>query len=677
MVKRHQPEPQSPQAQDPHPVPANTSDGGNPSNASPPSRRRYQRRKTLPELPLDIFYELLGHSTPIELLCLARTNKQFRQILMRKAAARYWKAARENVPGLPDCPPDLSEPAYANLVFDPHCHNCSKSTAANEPLWALRKRFCKKCAEECCSSRRWHVVRFAYGAMLPLPQAIINTKRDTHAVLNADHEAWLREMKDMSEAHREAFIKQKRDEKKEKEEHAELCSAWYAAQKKEREVASCDVRQTRFKAIIEKLNQNGWEAEVNFMAESQLSRIGRHPLNGITIVKVPRPLTDRTWPRVYQELLPTLQGQREALVRYQRKCIITDRIKLFNEVFGKKAPVEQLHLLCEIANLTEVKNLIVAPSNETITLEDFTRLLDVLPNLVNRCIEGRRKKLAEYVTEKAEAPADIDPLKLPAGTYFVSTSNVDNQQVDTIGYVILRPMLQFPFYCSTSDSKNLMHYCSCSACADIDPDTRFDTLVAHILKQNSWSAGRLLSGGNWLLRFIRMLVKHCGKDPRRTGTEELDSVDVRFRCGICYTVGEVANVMNWRATVSPPDISTWFRMLTSWMKLLSNTISNQVTHMTECRKKFRDRDMSWYRMETGLELDAPKVPILNRKPLLTVWKPSTHEIKTTVLAMEKQIEQENLDRAKTMDVWFCDFCSVSTPLKLTDRATLDAHYLDM
>ncbi|KAI0074572.1 hypothetical protein K474DRAFT_1601318 [Panus rudis PR-1116 ss-1] len=124
MVKRRQPESQSPQ--DAHPVPANASDGGNSSNASPTSRRRYQRRKSLPELPLGIFYELLGHSTPIELLCLARTNKQFRQIFMRKAAARYWKAARENIPGLPDCPPDLSEPAYANLVFDPHCHVCTR-----------------------------------------------------------------------------------------------------------------------------------------------------------------------------------------------------------------------------------------------------------------------------------------------------------------------------------------------------------------------------------------------------------------------------------------------------------------------------------------------------------------------------------------------------------------------
>ena len=34
----------------------------------------------------------------------------------------YWKRTRENVEELPACPNDLSEPAYANLMFSAHCH---------------------------------------------------------------------------------------------------------------------------------------------------------------------------------------------------------------------------------------------------------------------------------------------------------------------------------------------------------------------------------------------------------------------------------------------------------------------------------------------------------------------------------------------------------------------------
>ena len=61
---------------------------------------------------------------PLDLLNLARTSKDFRHLLMSKSSAAFWKAARKNVDGLPDCPPFMSEPAYANLLFCAFCHVC-------------------------------------------------------------------------------------------------------------------------------------------------------------------------------------------------------------------------------------------------------------------------------------------------------------------------------------------------------------------------------------------------------------------------------------------------------------------------------------------------------------------------------------------------------------------------
>ncbi|PPQ96931.1 hypothetical protein CVT26_005935 [Gymnopilus dilepis] len=49
---------------------------------------------------------------PIDLLNLARTSKQLRKALMTHAAASTWKRARRNVPQMPSCPPDLSEPIF-------------------------------------------------------------------------------------------------------------------------------------------------------------------------------------------------------------------------------------------------------------------------------------------------------------------------------------------------------------------------------------------------------------------------------------------------------------------------------------------------------------------------------------------------------------------------------------
>lgn len=58
----------------------------------------------------------------MDLLNLARTTKDLRLFLMKSSSSQFWKAARLNVDALPPCPDDLSEPAYANLLFDSHCH---------------------------------------------------------------------------------------------------------------------------------------------------------------------------------------------------------------------------------------------------------------------------------------------------------------------------------------------------------------------------------------------------------------------------------------------------------------------------------------------------------------------------------------------------------------------------
>ena len=41
---------------------------------------------------------------------------------MDKSSAFVWKAARRQTNGLPDCPVDLTEPEYANLVFYARCY---------------------------------------------------------------------------------------------------------------------------------------------------------------------------------------------------------------------------------------------------------------------------------------------------------------------------------------------------------------------------------------------------------------------------------------------------------------------------------------------------------------------------------------------------------------------------
>lgn len=100
---------------------------------------------TLPNMPLDIIQEIFGYLKPRDLLHLARSNKALRSFLMNRSSAFIWKKARNSFePPFPDCPPDLSEPSYANLAFSHHCHRCLKFTNTRV-LWQFRARYCPSC----------------------------------------------------------------------------------------------------------------------------------------------------------------------------------------------------------------------------------------------------------------------------------------------------------------------------------------------------------------------------------------------------------------------------------------------------------------------------------------------------------------------------------------------------
>ncbi|KAF8676152.1 A Receptor for Ubiquitination Targets [Rhizoctonia solani] len=99
-------------------------------------------------LPIEILIEVLGYLALPDTLALSRSSKFFRRILMNPSAAtlNVWRASIENVPGLPSCPKDLSEPQYAALIYSHHCTVCGTSTS--EPMDPyLNTRLCQDCIE--------------------------------------------------------------------------------------------------------------------------------------------------------------------------------------------------------------------------------------------------------------------------------------------------------------------------------------------------------------------------------------------------------------------------------------------------------------------------------------------------------------------------------------------------
>lgn len=78
---------------------------------------------------------------------------------MVRGSAHVWKAARQNVQGLPEPFPGMSEPVFASLCFEPVC-TVSQYGLPETKLnnWAFGPTFCFIFPYSCASSR-------AYGTL--------------------------------------------------------------------------------------------------------------------------------------------------------------------------------------------------------------------------------------------------------------------------------------------------------------------------------------------------------------------------------------------------------------------------------------------------------------------------------------------------------------------------------
>lgn len=93
-------------------------------------------------LPLTSFEhcdQISIHLEPYDLLNLARSTRVLNGWLMSRESRPIWRMARTYYPGLPECPSDLSEPAYARLLFETDCCHvgCLCPTTFNRRAGAL------------------------------------------------------------------------------------------------------------------------------------------------------------------------------------------------------------------------------------------------------------------------------------------------------------------------------------------------------------------------------------------------------------------------------------------------------------------------------------------------------------------------------------------------------------
>ncbi|KIJ60339.1 hypothetical protein HYDPIDRAFT_160988, partial [Hydnomerulius pinastri MD-312] len=316
--------------------------------------RRRGRLEMMPDMNLDILFYILGLLHPMDLLNLARTTKSFRHLLMQKSSAFAWKTARSQIQSLPDCPPDMSEPQYANLLFYPHCHRCGKVVPTIH--WRLRLRYCPACRKEyLVDSRRCGAP--VYQLPLALPRE--RMKQGRYKVFFVEREASLafqKEYRKLPTEEREEFLKNKRLQVAEIEKHAAECEEWHRGVTSMRKSELDEVRSARADAILARIDDLGYSDVIEFFG-------GRIEMIERKVFSIPKPLTDKEWARICPDLLERVDGYRQQITELmlynpRRKVLVG----LYNEYVRKPAPpgaaVDMLPHVADLATFPPFDDII-------------------------------------------------------------------------------------------------------------------------------------------------------------------------------------------------------------------------------------------------------------------------------------------------------------------------------
>ncbi|KZT71841.1 hypothetical protein DAEQUDRAFT_736635 [Daedalea quercina L-15889] len=494
-----------------------SSEDAQPPAPTPPKKdggRRNLRGKRgglrdMPNMPLDILME------PRDLLNLARTSKPFRELLMSRGSARMWKTARAIVDGLPECPEHLSEPAYANLAFFAHCHNCLKPNVQTI-LWEFGVRYCPTCVKILTVSRKDMRLGDRHQWAFHLSYDCIFSKIRTNTRTEIYHRPELDKLYPIREGlcqDKDQWAKTEAELRKcvyAIKQHAALCHAWDKKRAAHRSAELQDIRQQRLTTVVSKLRELGWGDELDRIASKGYRPLCEHPQ-----VRLSKPLTNRGWSNIQTEVVTQMEETKQNRLRAERRVIIYKRVCVLKSVITaartappKRTAADEYKPKCrDLAMMPEVRKLIEVPNDAVVDQESLQAVIPMLPALEERWQQERKADLAAMWANEAEAQDGADVLDLAAVLFqckeckrYLDPPKVLAHECPTI-----------PYLCESKDVQYEDYYrCVFEACDGKQP----------------WSASNFRLPRK--LDEIRALLEKCGKDLKVVTQKELDAANLKL-----------------------------------------------------------------------------------------------------------------------------------------------------
>lgn len=366
-------------------------------------------------MPLDIWFEIVSHLTPKDLLTLCRTTRQFREMLVARKYRHLWAAARRNVPGLPDPPKGISELRYAETLFSTFCMGCSKRAQKYDIY--LMMRYCASCRRDNvmfgfmlqqlhgldwddpifdyipASGRGWE--SHELGRLMQEEEKFLGgpVGNINKEYLVADFEAVVARLEELEEAEDEsaldAFIHERKQYVQAMREFSSALEKW----ERSKIAAKADLERAREASIKQKLIELGYKESDFPYCDFYGNEVWCAWLD---IVNQPKELTPRIWKNIrpkLEELLVDEKFRREGRKRLQRREAREEELRHAYSKLLRTAPVEDgpFPAVSKVIALPEVQALIKEDDIRIPMTEE--RLSSVMPKL----LELARRNKAELV----------------------------------------------------------------------------------------------------------------------------------------------------------------------------------------------------------------------------------------------------------------------------------------
>ncbi|KAJ6531169.1 hypothetical protein B0H19DRAFT_1273386 [Mycena capillaripes] len=327
-------------------------------------------------MPIDVFYEISRYLASEYVVALAHLNWHFRTTLMAPAANFVWKAARQNVPGIPtpDPPSGVTELVWAYLLFTPQkaCFECGQ-WGTSYVDFAFRRRLCLGC-------RRKHLFRCTGREKSWFDQELLalvpytNTGGNFGAGKNAPQN--IKAGKPDAREEYDDFKQARGVAVKNIMEIVEGLEAWFQTKEKEQLVLETSIdnekREQRYNTIVNRLLAAGYD-------RSEIIPRELYPRD--LQVDSSRPLTEAAWVKMRPRLVGQLDAARAKRTRLLRQCTITTAYNLFLETL---LPIQRLFLPRELfptdygsvaPELPHIQTLIDAPGTDNLSQAQLDTLL--------------------------------------------------------------------------------------------------------------------------------------------------------------------------------------------------------------------------------------------------------------------------------------------------------------